>query len=174
MTDTVSSAVLKVNTSVSMTTSPDVGSTSYQFAESDSLSFSHGTGNNQINQVWTDIRTVGASSSESLDLYGSLVNALNTTLNFTKVKMIEIKAAATNTNNVLVGGSTAGIAGLLVLTGAAAIEDVQIVIPPGGIFVISAPLAGYTITNTTGDILKISNSGSGTGVDYTIKIYGVV
>ncbi len=174
MTDTVSSAVLKVNTSVSMTTSPDVGSTSYSFSDSDVLNFTHGTGNNQINQVWTDVNTISASSSVSLDLYGSLVNALNTTLNFTKIKMIEIKADSNNTNNVLVGGSSAGIAGLLVLTGDAAIEDVQIVIPPGGILCIAAPLAGFTITNTTGDILKLTNSSSGSSVSYTIRIYGVV
>jgi hypothetical protein len=174
MTDTVNSAGLRVITNASLTTSPDVGSTNYQFSDSDITLFSHGTGANQINQVWTDVRTVAASSTESLDLYGGLVSALNTTLNFTKVKIISIVADGDNTNNVLIGGSAAGIAGLLVLTGDAAIEDVSIAVQPGGMFIISAPKTGYMVTNTTGDILKITNSSSGSSVTYTIKIYGVV
>ncbi len=174
MTDTVSSAVVKIQTSASMTTSPDIGDTVYQFSDSDVLNFSHGTGNNQVNQVWADIRTISASSSENLDLYGSLVSALNTTLNFAKIKLIEIKADSANINNVLVGGSAAGVAGMFVLTGDSTIDEVQMVIPPGGIYLIAAPLAGFTVTNTTGDILKIANSSSGTSVTYTIKVYGVV
>lgn len=174
MTDTVNSALLKVVTSASVTTSPDLGSTEYKFSDTDSISFTNGTGSGQINQVWTDSRTVGASSSEDLDLSGALVSALNTLLSFTKIKMIEIKASSSNTNNLLLGGSANGLAGLFVLTGDAAIEDVQIVIPPGGIFCLAAPVNGYAVTNSTGDILKMSNSGSGSGVDYTIKIFGVV
>jgi hypothetical protein len=174
MTDTLNSAILKVSTAASISTSPDIGTSQYSFSVSDSLSFTHGTGDNQINQLWTDERTISASSSENLDLYGSLVSALNTTLNFTKIKMIEIVASSLNTNNVLVGGDAASLAGLFVLGGTAAIEDVQLVVPPGGILVLSAPLSGYAVTATTGDILKIANSGGGSDVTYSIKIYGVV
>lgn len=174
MTDTVSNAAVKVTTSASMTTSPDIGSTTYSFSENETQTFTHGTGNNQVNQIFTDVRTISASSTESLDLYGGLTNALNTTLNFTKIKVIEIAASSANTNNVLIGGSSAGLAGMFVLGGDAVIDDVQMVVPPGGVYLITAPAAGFTVTNTTGDILKISNSSSGTSVTYTIKIYGVV
>lgn len=174
MVDTVNNASIKIFTSASLTTSPNVGSTTYSFADNDVNSFFHGTGDNQINQVWTDTRTLAASTSENLDLYGGLTSALNTTINFTKLKMVHIKANESNTNDVLIGGNSAGISDMFVLGGTAAIEDVQIVVPPGGFFVLTAPIDGFTVTNTTADMLKISNSAGGSSVEYTIKLYGVV
>jgi hypothetical protein len=174
MTDTVNIASIRIGTAASISTNPDIGSSTYSFSTNDSNTFTNGTGNNQVNQVFTDTRTISASSSENLDLAGGLVSALNTTLTFTKIKMIEISAATANTNNVLVGGHAAGLSTMFVLGGDAAIEDVQIVIPPGGLFVLTAPAAGFTVTASTADILQIANSSSGTSVTYTIKIYGCV
>ncbi len=147
----------------------DLGSRDYGLAYAKTLSFAHGTGANQANQIWTDQRTLTASSTENLDLYGSLVSPLGTTLNFTKIKAIMVYAASTNINNVLVGGGTAGMANWV-----GNINDI-VVVRPGGFFMIAAPDAtAYAVTDTTADILKIANSSSGTSVVYDIIIIGVV
>ena len=131
---------------------------------------SDGTGANQAKQVFTDQRTLAASGSENIDLSGVLVNAFGTVLNFAKIKAIIISAASANTNNVHVGGH-ASAAFINWVTDAAA----NIKVKPGGIFVLTAPDAnGFAVTATTGDLLTIANSGSGTGVTYDIVLIGTV
>ena len=54
----------------------------------------NGTGSGQASQVFTDTRTLAGSATEDLDLAGSLTNAFGTTLTFTKIKAIIVRAAA--------------------------------------------------------------------------------
>jgi len=71
---------------------------------------------------------------------------------------------------VLVGGAASN----QVATIFGATNDV-LVIRPGGMFALTAPdNTGMAITASTGDLLKIANSSSGTSVTYTIVIIGVV
>lgn len=148
----------------------DIGTVSYPVAFNSVTNFADGTGANQANQIFTDTRTLTASSTEDLDLAGGLTNAFGTTVTFTKVKAIIITAASGNTNNVLVGGAASN----QVATIFSATNDV-LVIRPGGMFALTAPdPTGMAITASTGDLLKIANSSSGTSVTYTIVIIGVV
>lgn len=79
-------------------------------------------------------------------------------------------AAAANTNNVVVGGAASN--GFINWVGDA--TDV-INVRPGGVFMLVAPdSTAYAVTASTGDILKVANSSSGTSVTYTIVIIGVV
>jgi hypothetical protein len=91
------------------------------------------------------------------------------TLTFTKIKAILVKAAEGNTNNVVVGGAASnGWVGPF--------GDVSdtVAVKPGGTLLLVAPnAAGYAVTAGTGDILKVANSGAGTGVTYDIVIVGV-
>lgn len=129
----------------------------------------NGTSAGQANNLWADTRTLTASSSEDLDLYGGLTNAFGTTLNFTKIKGILIEADATNTNNVQVGGDAASLATMF-----GNVNDL-INVRPGGLFLLYAnDSTGYAVTNTTADILQIANSGSGTSVTYSIIVIGCV
>lgn len=148
----------------------DVGSASYPASFGVTNSFDNGTGANQANELFTDTRTITASSSENLDLAGSLQDAFGATLTFTKIKALVITAAAGNTNDVVVGGHpTAAIATIFGTT-----AD-TIVVKPGGTLALIAPDAnGYGITATTADMLTVANSGAGTSVTYTIAIVGVV
>lgn len=129
----------------------------------------NGTGNNQINTVFSDRRTLAASANEDLDLSGTaLQDTFGANLALTKVKAILIKAAATNTNNVVVKpGASNGFTGPF---GAATHTQS---IPPGGVWMVSAPLAGWTVTAATADLLNVANSSSGTSVTYEIAIVGV-
>jgi len=158
----------KINSTLSNTIGLGTTSSLAEFLYTASLA--SGTGADQINKVWTsDDRSIAASSSETHDVAGGLTDALGATVTMTKVKGIAIKAASTNTNNVVVGGATSN--GLVNWVGDA--TDV-INIRPGGCLVLIAPdSTGYAVTAGTGDLLKISNSSSGTPVVYDIALLGV-
>lgn len=131
-------------------------------------SWPSGTGLDQADLVFTDTRTLTASSTESLDLAGSLVDASGATLTFARVKAILIRAAAGNTNNVNVGGAASN--GFV--NWVADPTDI-VIVRPGGLFLLIAHDAtGYAVTASTGDLLKIANSSSGTSVTYDIVIIG--
>lgn len=147
----------------------DIGTVSHLVNYTASNTLTNGTGADSANMVWVDTRTLTASSSENLDLAGVLVNALGTTLTFTKIKGIIVAASSANTNNVVIGGN----ANALVNWVGNANDVVNVT--PGGIFCLTAPGAtAYAVTASTGDILQIANSSSGTSVTYDIILIGVV
>ncbi len=168
MSETLTASV-KVAVNATLVGDNDLGSRDYTLSYNKTLSFAHGTGTNQANQIWTDTRQIAASTTEDLDLAGVLVSPLGTTLTFTKIKAIVIYAYSTNTNNVVIGGDTNA---LINWVGNA--NDV-INLRPGGFICLTAPDAtAYGVTASTGDILQIANSSSGSIVDYDIIVIGVV
>jgi len=148
----------------------DIGTGRHSISETYSNAFTSGTGANQANEVWADTRTISSSSSDDLDLYGSLTDAFGTTLNFTSIKAIIIKASSSNGDNLSVGGD----AGAPISTIFADTSD-EILVPPGGMFMITNPQAdGFAVTNTTADVLEITNTDSGDSAEYDIIIVGEV
>lgn len=162
-------ASIKLMVNAQLAGDSDLGERAYSLPYSKTVSFAHGTGANQANQIWTDTRTINASSSEDLDLYGSLTSALGTTLNFTKIKAIIIAAASTNTNNVVVGGDSNGLVNWV---GNA--NDVVNIRPGGFICLVAPDATAYGVTDSTGDILQIANSAGSSSVTYDIIVIGVV
>lgn len=150
-----------------LTASPDIGRARHEFDEAAILDLAHGTGEGQADMMWSDERTIAASSSETLDLAGVLSSVFGSTLTFAKVKAVLIVAAAGNTNNVVVGAN-----GSAEFQGWFGDVSDTVAVRPGGMFLIAAPKTGWTVTASTGDILKIANSGSGTGVTYRIVVIG--
>lgn len=147
----------------------DMGAVSYLANFKPNFVFSDGTGANQAKYIFTDTRTLAASATENLDLAGVLLDAFGNALTFDKIKALIITADATNTNDVLVGGAATAQA-------SAFFGDVTDVVKvrPGGMLALVAPDAtGYDVTATTADLLKLANSGAGTGVTYTIVLIGV-
>lgn len=160
---------LSVMIGATLTGALDVGTGTHVINETYKTSFINGTGIDQANQMWSDQRVLTASSSEELDLAGSLTNAFGTTLTFTSIKGIVVKAISTNTNDVVIGGA---VSNAFLLFGDA--TD-TIAVKPNGSFCIVNPAAdGYTVTAGTGDLLKITNSGGGTSITYDITIIGEV
>lgn len=160
-----------INTSIvaSYVGSNDLGAPTFNLNEATQapILLTTGTGTNQSDLMFADTRTLTASSTENIDAAGSLTDPLGTTLTFVTVKAIRICAASANTNNVVVGG-----AGSNTLLGIFSDATDKIVVKPGGCFVWVAPKVGATVTATTGDILLIANSSSGTSVTYDIIIVG--
>lgn len=132
------------------------------------FSWPSGVGAGQADLIFSDTRTLTASSTETLDLAGVLTDAYGNTLTFARVKGILVKAAVGNANDVQVGGNASNFFTNWILG-----TTPQIVVKPGGLFMLLANDAiGYAVTASTGDLLKIANSSSGTSVTYDIVIIG--
>lgn len=131
------------------------------------LTLSSGTGANQADRVFVDTRTLAASASEDLDLAGSLTDALGGPFVLARLKLLYVYAFAANTNNVIVGAGTNGIAAPF----AAATNALNV--RPGGFILLGAVDAtAYAVAAGTADILKLANSSSGTPVTYDIIAVG--
>ena len=132
-----------------------------------SWDIANGVGANQANVLWSDQRTLTASSTEDLDFAGGgLTDVFGAAIAPAKVRAILIYAATTNTNNVVVGGDANSIP---FLSTAATTVSIQ----PGGSLILTAPAsAGIAVTAGTGDIFQVANSGGGTSVVYDIVVLG--
>jgi len=137
---------------------------SYAFADA----LSQGTGLDAGDVLWHDTRTLTATTSENLDLAGSLTNGLGTTVTFAKVKAIIIVNKSTTAGyNLDIGNATSN--GWTTMFGG---STHTIKVGPGGCFANWNPsLAGFAVTAATGDQLKINN-GNAASVDYDIVIIG--
>lgn len=125
----------------------------------------NGTGAAQASQQFSDTRTIAPSGTDSIDLAGALVNAFGVTVTFTKIKMILVRAAAGNTNNVQVTRPAAnGFVWFL------AASD-GFILQPGAWTVWFDPI-GVAVTPATGDLLAIINGAAGTSVTYDLIIVG--
>lgn len=145
----------------------DLGTVETNFSVPDPSELADGTADDQADLIFADQRTLSASATENLDLAGVLTDPHGNTLTFVTVKAIYVKAAAGNTNNVVVGG-----AGANTFTGPFADATDKVVIRPDGMVTITAPNTGWTVTASTGDILLVANSAGGTSVTYDIIIVG--
>lgn len=131
------------------------------------ISLANGTADGQADKLWDDTRTIVASGTDDIDLAGTLLDAFGDALTFAKVKMIAVFADPGNTNNVVLGNHpTAAFVGPF----GAAVHTIAV--PPGGLELIARPNTGWTVTPTSADMLRVTNSGGGSQVKYDIVIIG--
>lgn len=125
-----------------------------------------GSGSGQASKVYLASRTVASSANDDLDLAGSLADPFGVTLTFATVKAIVIRADPANTTNLTVSpGASNGFTGPF----GASSHTVQV--RPGGALVFAAPQTGWTVTASTGDILRVANA-AGASATYSIEIVG--
>ncbi len=159
-------ADLSFNLLATVATSQDIGTASNRVPYNKTFALTDGTGNGKAQSIWSDQRTITASSNEDLDLAGSLVDPLGNTITFTKMKTIIVFALAANTNNVEVSVPAAnGFVGFL-----SAASD-KAIVTPGGVLLWHSP-DGATVTAGTGDLINFANSGAGTSVTYDVIFIG--
>ena len=149
------------------TSTRGLGSASFTLDQSILAQFAPGTGSGKADVAFSDRRTLVASATENLDLVGSLTDPLGSTATFGHVKAIYIVASAANTNNVILGGAASNA-----FLGPFGGTTPTASIPPGGFMVFAQPGAGWTVTASTGDLLKVANSAAGTSVQYDVIIIG--
>lgn len=158
---------LLVDLDADYTSALDLSTTQNHLDFTRSLLLATGTAASQADKVWHDERTLTASSSEDLDLSGSLVDAFGVTLTFARVKGLIVAAASGNTNDVVLGNVTNGVVAWF----GAATHTIKV--KPGGLLALFAPDAtAYPITAATADLLHVANSGAGTSVTYDIVVIG--
>lgn len=152
----------------SISTDNDLATIAGKLDTTSRIDFSMGAGARQANLVFADRRTLAASATEDLDLDGGLADPFGGALVFKRVKAILIQAAAGNANDVIIGGAASN--GFVGPFGAA---THTMAVKPGGILLIAAPTAaGWPVTASTADLLKVANSGGGTGVTYDVILLG--
>lgn len=141
----------------------DIGTAKYNPTYTYESTFTNGTGDDQAELVFTDERSLAASTGEDLDLYGNLSDQFGTLINGATLKCLVVEAKSTNGGNIVVGGASANALAALF-----ADTSDKINVKPGGLFAWRAPNTGITITDSTGDKLRIENSDSGAGATYKI------
>lgn len=145
----------------------DLTSPKESISISKSQAFTNGTGSNQGNEFFSDTRELNAGNSftETLDLTSGLSNAFGETVTFIKLRMILIHNKSTSTGeNLTLSGNAIANSGWLGGT-----TPTQIV-PPNGWYIVTNPIDGFTITNTSQDQLTI-DSGSDE-ISYDIILIG--
>lgn len=165
----LSGAMLAVSAFGELTSSLDLGSGRATQSLSRSVSLASGTGAGQADRLFSDRRTLAASATEDLDLAGVLLDAFGSTITFARVKGLVIAAAAGNSNNVVVGNASSNA--WATLLGATH----TLTLRPGAFVAVgtgAADATGYAVTASTGDLLKVANSGAGSSVTYDIHIIG--
>lgn len=144
----------------------DQGTPKLEFSKALALALASGTGASQADRFFSDTRTLSASATEDLDLAGVLTDVFGATITFAKIKAILVFAAAGNTNDVQVTRPASNGVPIFLAAGDG------LPVKPGGCFALVWPGTGVTVTTGTGDLLTLTNSAGGTGVDYTIVIIG--
>lgn len=124
-----------------------------------------GSGANKASKVFYDERTLTTGATEDLDLAGSLTDGFGTTLTFTKIRLVMIKADAANTTALTVGNGTNPF--LFLGTGSHVVvldaSDMILLYKPGA--------NGVAVTAGTGDVLKVANA-AGASATYQVLIVG--
>jgi hypothetical protein len=145
----------------------DLGSPNMPFSLRELIDFTPGTLPGQADKVFADNRTIAASANDDLDLNGALPGPFGGTINFTAVRLIVIRAAAANVNDLIVGAAAANP-----FVGPFGASAHTLRIRPGDELVLSNRNAGWIVTPTTGDILRVANAAGGSAVNYDIILLG--
>lgn len=160
------SARIALDLSVRQSNNLDLSEVSQGITYKKDLQYTDGTGADQANANFSDQRSIAASGTDAVDLFGAVQDAFGTTLNFTRVNAIMIFAHADNGGNLEVSSELGGLF--------AASTDV-VTLHPGGLFAITAPDAtGYPVTDSTGDDINVANLDTGAAANYDIVVIGSV
>lgn len=148
-----------------LTKSADLGTPSAPIQLLMDAALATGTADTQADKAWGDTRTLAASTSEDLDLFGVLLDAFGDVFSPVEIIAVMVFAAAGNTNNVIVGGAAA-----TQFVGPFGAATHTMAVRPGGFDFWYAP-GGFP--NAAGaDFLRIANGGAGTSVTYSIVVVG--
>lgn len=133
------------------------------------VSLTFGTGSGQANWAYYASRTVATVTADNLDLSGSLTDGLGNTINATRLKLLVVAISSPDgTKTLRIGPRGVSNAAQLNYGGVAATDYVAIT----QWHVLYEPVAGYTITAGTADILGLFNPGAGS-VTYSILMAGI-
>jgi len=146
----------------------DHGTAQFPARLSKAFELANGTGLDQADLMFSDQRTLGPSTSEDLDLAGSLTDAFGNTISFARIKLLALFAAVANGDNLHVGAASLNQWATLFGAG----TDLLVLRPGGAIIAFAPDATGYTVTAGTGDLLAIDNQDAGGSATYDIILVG--
>jgi hypothetical protein len=162
------STKLSAAISATLTGAGDLGTPTVALPLSFARDWTTGTASGQADLAWGDTNTLAASANTDIDLAGSLTGPLGGTVTFARVKAIIVVADAANTNSVVLGNAASNG-----FTGPFGAATHTVAVPPGGMLMLVAPgTTAWPVTASTGDLLRVANSGAGSSVTYQILIIG--
>lgn len=172
-----SSLTLSVLANAMSTQSPGEQSTNYgqqtaNVSKAYGYNMPSGILTGQANRIYRDERVLAASASETLVLSsGALLDPFGVAIPFIGIKFLLVSAAATNTNNVVVGGASSHA-----FVDPFGSTTSTTIVRPGNTVAWLAGASdptGYPVTSGSSDTIQVANSGSGTTVQYDIIIIGI-
>lgn len=144
---------VKVTVSSSRTFTGDLESGSSNIAASIQAIFANGTDANNIDLVYQDTETLIAEGTKSYDLDGLTDPITGTPVAFAKVKAIIFYSKLTANKVLTIGGGD--------FKGPFTAAADSLDIPPEGFAVLACPIAGWSVTADTGDVLLVTNAALG-------------
>lgn len=160
-------STLSIKCVTALTRTVDFGTSKLPITIGADTTVASGTSAGACDTVYAlEAEVIAASGTLDIDLSAALTDPLGGAAVFAKVDAIILKASLSNTNNIHIGGDSAGIGTLF-----GNVAD-YIVVKPGGMIAIWGGGSGYAITATTGDILQIANGSSGSGVTFDLLVLG--
>jgi hypothetical protein len=163
------SSTLAVSAFTELSGASGLGTARIPAGLSRAVTLGSGTGAGKADKVFQARRTIAASGTDDLDLAGVLTDALGGTITFARIKGLFIAASAANQNNVVVGNAASNAwSTLLNATGTVTLRPGAVLAAVAG----AADATTYGVTASTGDILRLANSGGGSTVSYDICIVG--
>lgn len=142
----------------------DLGTPKQRVLIEELLQFAAGTDAiNKADILFQDTRTLSASANEDLDLAGALSNAFGTSITAAEIVLLYVKAHSGNSNNVNVTRPASNGVPIFLAAG-----DGRAVKP--GQFLLITDESGIAVTASTGDLINVANSGSGTSVTYDVLV----
>ena len=158
----------RIKVDMTTTTAIDQGTVISDEAVTHNIDWTDGSGANQAEKVFSDERTLSGSSSEDLDLAGSLTDSQGNTITFTAIKSLTVIGGSSNGDDIEVGGAAAnGWYGCFKDS-----TDIGLAAPGGAFHADNPSAAGWAVTPGTGDLLKIANA-DGSTATYEIEIVGI-
>jgi hypothetical protein len=159
-------ATISVGIHAKQTGTADLGTPNILVDILKTMEFTPGTAAvGQANILFSDTRTLTASSNESLDIAGVLADALGATIAAAEIVAIYVAAAPGNTNDVQITRPASNGVPLFLAAGDG------FAIGPGDFF-LRTYRNGVAVTAATGDLVNIANGGAGTSVTYDVVIIG--
>ena len=164
---TTFSGSLMIRQNLSHKFEDDIGTTSTESFNSNAIWYAtFGTSTGNMEDVWSSKITLTNQGSTSIDLYGGLTNRFGTKIDVSSIKWFQVACDADNHGSMKLGDGLAAWSSFLGGT------NQSLTLRPGVqlMFWISGT-NDYAVTDSTSDILKVTNTDAGAAWTNTVRVY---
>jgi len=171
MAQNIVSSILQVTLSGTVSDTFDLMNPQSTFSINENQSITNGADTNEGNFVFSDLGTIAASGSVTIDLKGSLVDIFGNTVDMDILKVIIVR----NTSDQQTGGAitsnlTVATNGIGFLTGTTPLVHVG----PGSVFCASDLADGWTLAAGSADTVTIANTNTEAHAAYEFMVMGII